>query len=123
VPELRIRDDELWLAVKEIKTQLFPKIFVVCSQNHGHRSLEFFRPGLNALPLIVQAGTRSRRSPDAVRNPTQKPIPKSLINSDQHPYPAGVPMRNRDFVSDAFLALIATGLVLLCSSLLAIALR
>jgi hypothetical protein len=38
-------------------------------------------------------------------------------------YPAGVPMRNRDFVSDAFLALIATGLVLLCSSLLAIALR
>jgi hypothetical protein len=32
-------------------------------------------------------------------------------------------MRNRDFVSDAFLVLIATGLVLLCSSLLAIALR
>jgi hypothetical protein len=31
-------------------------------------------------------------------------------------------MRNRDLVSDAFLALIVTGLVLLCSSLLAIAL-
>jgi hypothetical protein len=31
-------------------------------------------------------------------------------------------MRNRDFMSDGFLALIAAGLVLLCSSLLAIAL-
>ena len=31
-------------------------------------------------------------------------------------------MRNRDFMSDGFLALIAGGLVLLCSSLLAIAL-
>jgi hypothetical protein len=31
-------------------------------------------------------------------------------------------MRNRDFTSDGFLALIAAGLVLLCSSLLAIAL-
>jgi hypothetical protein len=31
-------------------------------------------------------------------------------------------MRNRDFISDGFLALIAAGLVLLCSSLLAIAL-
>jgi hypothetical protein len=30
-------------------------------------------------------------------------------------------MRNHDFVSDGFLALIATGLVLLCSSLLVIA--
>jgi hypothetical protein len=30
-------------------------------------------------------------------------------------------MRNRDFVSDGFLALIATGVVLLCSSLLVIA--
>jgi len=30
-------------------------------------------------------------------------------------------MRNRDLVSDAFLVLIATGLVLLCSSLLVIA--
>jgi hypothetical protein len=31
-------------------------------------------------------------------------------------------MHNRDFMSDGFLALVATGLVLLCSSLLAIAL-
>jgi hypothetical protein len=31
-------------------------------------------------------------------------------------------MRNHDFVSDGFLALIATGLVLLCSSLVIIAL-
>jgi hypothetical protein len=31
-------------------------------------------------------------------------------------------MRNRDLVSDGFLALIATGLVLLCSSLVVIAL-
>jgi hypothetical protein len=31
-------------------------------------------------------------------------------------------MRNRDFMSDGFLTLVATGLVLLCSSLLAIAL-
>jgi hypothetical protein len=30
-------------------------------------------------------------------------------------------MRNHDFVSDGFLALIVTGLVLLCSSLLVIA--
>jgi hypothetical protein len=33
----------------------------------------------------------------------------------------GCSMRNHDFVSDGFLALIATGLVLLCSSLLVIA--
>ena len=32
-------------------------------------------------------------------------------------------MRNRDFVSDGFLALTAAGLVLLCSGLLAIAFR
>ena len=31
----------------------------------------------------------------------------------------GLPMRNRDLVSDGFLALTAAGLVLLCSSLLA----
>ena len=33
----------------------------------------------------------------------------------------GVPMRNHDFVSDGFLAIIAASLVLLCSGLLAIA--
>ena len=44
-------------------------------------------------------------------------------NSDQHPYRTSrCPMRNRDLMSDGFLALIATGLVLLFSILLAIAL-
>jgi len=44
-------------------------------------------------------------------------------NSDQHPYRISrCPMRNRDFMSDGFLALVATGLLLLLSSLVAIAL-
>jgi hypothetical protein len=46
-------------------------------------------------------------------------IPKSLIDSDQ-PALGGSTMRNHDFVSAGFLALIATCLVLLCSSLLVI---
>jgi hypothetical protein len=35
---------------------------------------------------------------------------------------AGIPMRNRDFISNGFLALVAAGLLLLFSSLVAIAL-
>jgi hypothetical protein len=111
--------------VREFTRQVFLK-------RCGRRALDL-RRGLrkgcqtNAIPspYLSSSGVKlaAGRSRAAVRNPTQKPIPKSLINWDQHPYPAGVPMRNRDFVSDAFLALIATGLVLLCSSLLAIALR
>jgi hypothetical protein len=51
----------------------------------------------------------------------KQPIPKSLINSDQPALATGgSTMRNHDFVSDGFLALIATCLVLLCSSLLVI---
>jgi hypothetical protein len=51
----------------------------------------------------------------------KQPIPKSLINSDQPTLATGgSTMRNHDFVSDGFLALIATCLVLLCSSLLVI---
>src|SRR5258708_34941453 len=55
----------------------------------------------------------------APANPTQKPIPKSLINSDAASRAAGDTIRNHDFVSDGFLALIVAGLLLLCSSLLA----
>lgn len=55
----------------------------------------------------------------------KKLILKFLINSDQHLW-TGIQgdrcnMRNHDFVSDGFLALTAASLVLLCSSLLAIA--
>ena len=48
----------------------------------------------------------------------QKPIPKFLINSYQPPSATGGgSMRNHDFVSNGFLALIALCLVLLCSIL------
>ena len=51
----------------------------------------------------------------------KKPIPKSLINSDQPPASGRrCNVRNHDFVSDGFLALIVAGLVVLCSSLLVI---
>jgi hypothetical protein len=51
---------------------------------------------------------------------SKKPIPRSLINSDQHPE-RRCSMRDYDFVSDGFLALVAAGLLLLCSSLLVVA--
>jgi hypothetical protein len=53
----------------------------------------------------------------------KKPIPKFLINSDAASRAAGDTMRNHDFVSDGFLALIVAGLLLLCSILVVIALH
>ena len=48
---------------------------------------------------------------------------RSRKNSDQSPFgDRRCIMRNHDFVSDGFLALIATSLVMLCSGLLIIAL-
>jgi len=97
--------------------------FVVCSRNYGHRSLEFFRLGVNALPLIVQGRTCGRRSPAAVRNPPQK-ADSEIFNKFGRSIESGrCTMRNHDFVSDGFLALIVAGLLLLCSILVVIALH
>jgi hypothetical protein len=74
-------------------------------------------------PLIVRDETCRRAISITSRNPPQKPIPKSLINSDAASRAAGDTMRNHDFVSDGFLALIVAGLLLLCSILVVIALH
>ncbi|OMI11577.1 hypothetical protein BSN85_12175 [Bradyrhizobium brasilense] len=66
---------------------------------------------------FVELGSKDSSCP-----PFKNSIPKSLINSDQLPSATGrCVMRNHDFVSDGFLALIATCLVLLCSGLLVVA--
>ena len=72
-------------------------------------------------PLIVRDEPAAGRSRSPPANPTQRPI-SEIFNKFGRSIESGrCTMRNRDLVSDGFLALIVAGLLLLCSSLLVIA--
>jgi hypothetical protein len=57
----------------------------------------------------------------AARKPFDSAVRHIVLFERRRTTAAGVPMRNHDFVSDGFLAIIAASLLLLCSGLLAIA--
>jgi hypothetical protein len=70
---------------------------------------------------VGKSSARSRVFHAASRNPTQK-ADSEIFNKFGRSIESGrCTMRNHDFVSDGFLALIVASLLLLCSSLLVIA--